>query len=158
MSQHQTTTMESIAADDTAPAVYIPVDSGEVISILHSELPEEVEDMIEILAAETAALHVWVQVAKAYVAQVRQALLCTSASMCSSMPSCPWVFGAFTALCCRSDPILLWLGPAVKHVDSASEGPCNQSACGSDCLHSLCLHTSPLSLPCCLCRVNSSKA
>ncbi len=73
--------MGSLPMEDSAPAVYIPVDSGEVISILHSELPEEVEDMIEILAAETAALHVWVQVAKAYLAQVRSALLRISACM-----------------------------------------------------------------------------
>ena len=78
--------MDSVAVDENAPAVYIPVDSGEVISILHSELPEEVEDMIEILAAETAALHVWVQVAKAYLAQVRPALCSFIACMCSSIP------------------------------------------------------------------------
>lgn len=78
--------MGSVPIEDSAPAVYIPVDSGEVISILHSELPEEVEDMIEILAAETAALHVWVQVAKAYLAQVRAALRCTPACMCSIKP------------------------------------------------------------------------
>ena len=76
--------------DDSAPAVYIPVDSGEVISILHSELPEEVEDMIEILAAETAALHVWVQVAKAYLAQVRAALSRTPACM-SMMLQDVWI-------------------------------------------------------------------
>lgn len=86
VSRDQNSMMESAAVDEHAPAIYIPVDSGEVISILHSELPEEVEDMIEILAAETAALRVWVQVAKAYVAQVRPALLRTLACMCSSMP------------------------------------------------------------------------
>ena len=43
--------------------------------------------MIEILAAETAALHVWVQVAKAYLAQVRAPLFfrtlpCNFAAAC----------------------------------------------------------------------------
>ena len=63
--------MEAAALEEAPPTVYIPVDSGEVIAILHSQLPEEVEDMIEILAAESAKLSVWVQVAKAYLAQVR---------------------------------------------------------------------------------------
>ena len=56
--------------DEAMPALYIPVVRGEVIAIPYSELPQDVEDMIEILAAETSELHVWVQVAKAYLAEV----------------------------------------------------------------------------------------
>ena len=86
LSRQQTSPMASVDMEENAPAVYIPVDSGEVISILHSELPEEVEDMIEILAAETAALHVWVQVAKAYLAQVRSPFLVPSRACAAACP------------------------------------------------------------------------
>ena len=61
--------MEGAGIYDVGPAVYISVGGGEVIAIPYEEMPEEVEDMIEVLAAEVAPLDVWVQVAKAYLAQ-----------------------------------------------------------------------------------------
>lgn len=57
--------------ESAGPSVFIPVVGGETIVIPYGAMPMEEDDMIEILAAESADLDVWVQVAKAYLAQVR---------------------------------------------------------------------------------------
>lgn len=52
--------------------IYIPVAglSDEVVAVPLSELPAEAEDLLDILKAEEAPLSVWLDFAKAYLAQV----------------------------------------------------------------------------------------
>ena len=56
-------------AEDTF--LYIPVAStDEVVAVPIEELPEEAEDLLDILKAEEAPLSLWIDFAKAYLAQV----------------------------------------------------------------------------------------
>ena len=51
--------------------LYIPVAStDEVVAIPLDDLPEEPEDLLDILKAEEAPLSLWIDSAKAYLAQV----------------------------------------------------------------------------------------
>ena len=55
---------------------YIPVaGSDEVVAVPVDELPEEAEDLLDILKAEEAPLALWLDFAKAYLAQVPTAAL-----------------------------------------------------------------------------------
>jgi hypothetical protein len=49
--------------------IYIPVmDSHEVVAVNANQLPEEPEELLEILAAEAAPLRTWFDFARAYLA------------------------------------------------------------------------------------------
>jgi hypothetical protein len=56
---------------DDGRHLFIPVaGSNEVVTVPIDELPEEVEDLLDILRAEEAPLALWLDFAKAYLAQV----------------------------------------------------------------------------------------
>lgn len=64
-------------AQDDVSHLYIPISgsdtavaSDEVVAIPLNELPEDVEDILDILRAEEAPLALWLDFAKAYLAQV----------------------------------------------------------------------------------------
>ncbi len=57
--------------DDQDTCLYIPVaGSDEVVAVPVEDLPEEAEDLLDILKAEEAPLSLWIDFAKAYLAQV----------------------------------------------------------------------------------------
>ena len=49
------------------------IDSTEVVSVDVNSLPEEVDELFEFLAAEAAPLSIWLDLARAYLAQGNQA-------------------------------------------------------------------------------------
>ena len=51
------------------PCISIPVkDSDEMVVVSTSELPPESEDLLDLLSREEAPLHLWLDFAKAYLA------------------------------------------------------------------------------------------
>jgi RNA polymerase-associated protein CTR9 len=57
-------------ADDAY--LYIPIcGSDEFVAVPVEDLPEEAEDLLDILKAEEAPLSLWIDFAKAYLAQAR---------------------------------------------------------------------------------------
>lgn len=53
----------------TDPCISIPVqESDELVLISTSELPQEPEDLLDLLRGEFAPLHLWLDFAKAYLA------------------------------------------------------------------------------------------
>jgi hypothetical protein len=68
-------------SQDEVSNLSIPVaGSNEVVTIPLDELPEEAEDLLDILRAEEAPLALWLDFAKAYLAQV---FLCYNTSVSS---------------------------------------------------------------------------
>ena len=54
------------------PVIYIPVSStNEVVSVPVSDLPSDADELLEILAIESAPLSLWIEIAKAYLTQGR---------------------------------------------------------------------------------------
>ena len=50
--------------------IFIPVlQTDEVVSVAVADLPDDADEMLEVLTAESAPLSLWIEVAKAYLAQ-----------------------------------------------------------------------------------------
>ena len=59
-----------IARKMDAHSLYIPVAStDEVVAVPLDDLPEDPEDLLDVLKAEEAPLSLWIDFAKAYLAQ-----------------------------------------------------------------------------------------
>lgn len=51
-------------------AIFIPcLNTDEVVSVAVADLPDDADEMLEVLTAESAPLSLWIEVAKAYLAQ-----------------------------------------------------------------------------------------
>ena len=51
-------------------SIFIPVlQTDEVVSVTVADLPDDADEMLEVLTAESAPLSLWIEVAKAYLAQ-----------------------------------------------------------------------------------------
>lgn len=74
------------------PCISIPVqDSDELVVVSTSELPAEPEDLLELLKGELAPLNLWLDFAKAYLANGRVSRsplsIVHDGGVCSSTPT-----------------------------------------------------------------------
>jgi len=60
------------------PCISIPVqESDELVLVSTSELPPEPEDLLDLLRGEYAPLHLWLDFAKAYLANGQASFICS---------------------------------------------------------------------------------